>query len=552
MVKRVKVLIALAAALVASGSVAGARAGTSTVSANPSPYATPGCAAIDAQQTAQVSGIHNYVNSEVEPQVAVDPTDSAHVIGVWQQDRWTDGGNNGEVSAYSMDGGTSWSVVPQPFTACYTASGYGPALDYQRSSDPWVSIGPGKPGSVCTVGTTDCSTAYSVSLMFDETDARNGVAASASYDGGATWQQPVPIIQDPCSGAVPGYQCNPKAFILNDKESVTADPTHPGVAYTVWDRLQAPPASAPGFFHELAYKGPAFFSRTTDFGQTWSAPQEIVTTPSIDQTIGNVIVVDPTTDTLYDFFTYIQNFSSAHGNRGETIAVIKSTDGGASWSGPQTVAPEPSYGVSDPNNLDPSTNTAPAVLRVGSGLPEPAVNPSTGQLYVVWEGADTSLGEDVAYITTSSNGGAAWSTPSIVNSSTSAPAYTPSIAVTPSGTVYVTFYQWDAATSSGAEPTVLYASKSTTSGDSQTAPGFGAQSAISGEFNGLAAPWAEGYFLGDYEGLAATSGGFVAFNVLTNCDDSPPSCSAISSVVDPTSLTPTGRNATDVYAITGS
>ena len=110
-----------------------------TVSGNPSPFATPACAAIDDAQTAQVSGIYNYLNSEVEPWVAVDPTDGNHLVGSWQQDRWNDGGANGLASAYSTDGGASWTGVPLPFTSCYGAGG----LDYQRASDPWVSIGPG-------------------------------------------------------------------------------------------------------------------------------------------------------------------------------------------------------------------------------------------------------------------------------------------------------------------------------------------------------------------------------------------------------------------------
>jgi hypothetical protein len=66
----------------------------------------------------------------------------------------------------------------------------------------------------------------------------------------------------------------------------------------------------------------------------------------------------------------------------------------------QTVAPEPSNGVVDPNNVDPTTGTAPAPLRTsGSDAPQPAVS-STGQLYVTWEGADPATGTDQVYITT--------------------------------------------------------------------------------------------------------------------------------------------------------
>ena len=38
---------------------------------------------------------HHFRNSAVEPWVAVDPKDPLHLIGVWQQDRWSNGGSSG-------------------------------------------------------------------------------------------------------------------------------------------------------------------------------------------------------------------------------------------------------------------------------------------------------------------------------------------------------------------------------------------------------------------------------------------------------------------------
>jgi hypothetical protein len=222
---------------------------------------------------------------------------------------------------------------------------------------------------------------YASGIVFDETDRKSGVATSVSYDGGRTWQNSTAVIQDPCSGVkAPGYTCpNDKSFVLDDKDAITADPTMPGYAYVVWDRLVAPPSSPPGIGSLIAFKGAAFISRTTDYGQTWSAPQQIASTPAIDQTIGNVVVVDPANGTLYDFFTYVQNLANKGGNRGETIGFVRSTNHGLTWSKVQTVAPEASNGVVDPNNVDPTTGTAPAPLRTsGSDAPQPAIT-STGQ-----------------------------------------------------------------------------------------------------------------------------------------------------------------------------
>jgi hypothetical protein len=51
----------------------------------------------------------NYPNAEVEPFVAVDPTGASRLIGAFQQDRWSDGGAHGLLSAFSSDGGSTWA-----------------------------------------------------------------------------------------------------------------------------------------------------------------------------------------------------------------------------------------------------------------------------------------------------------------------------------------------------------------------------------------------------------------------------------------------------------
>jgi hypothetical protein len=528
------------------------------VSQNPSPYATPGCLALDNQR-----GSLNYLNSEVEPQAAVDPTNGQHLVGAWQQDRWSDGGAHGLVAGYSTNGGGSWTVSPLPFSVCYNASGYsGAFLDYQRASDPWVSIGPGTPNS------SSGSTAYAVSLSFDQTkyksdvNARNNaVGAATSYDGGKTWANVQPIIADPCMvGSIPspGYVCNSdKAYVFNDKESVTADPVHPGVAYAIWDRLVAPPANPlTGFQRERAYFGQSIFSKTTDYGRTWSQPALLFKQPSQNQTIGNQIVIDRQAGTVYDFFNLIQNASNSGGNRGYNVAFSKSTNGGATWTEPQVVGSMQTVGVSDPNNLNPLTNAPPAPSRTGDIIPQPAINPTNGELYVVWQDARfNGLSNDEVVVSTSNNGGATWSAPKLVNVHTGLPAYDPSIYVNAAGVVAVSYFQWST-TVRGNEPTTLFIRHSTSPGSSSTGPTFDTPVAVDGPFNNLAAPVSRGYFLGDYQGLVSNMSGFIPFYVKTNCADGgpnvQPSCRAIQSVLSPTDVTPTDTNSTDVYAAPGS
>src|SRR5947207_1999841 len=81
----------------------------------------------------------NVPNSEVEPWIDVNPANANDIVGIWQQDRWSNGGSRGFVAGVSGDAGASWTQVPIPkITLCSggTAANHG---GYQRTSDPWVS-----------------------------------------------------------------------------------------------------------------------------------------------------------------------------------------------------------------------------------------------------------------------------------------------------------------------------------------------------------------------------------------------------------------------------
>src|SRR5919204_6937003 len=61
-----------------------------SVASKPSPF-PPGCEGVPQSGTL-------YENAEVEPRVAVDPADPLHIVGVFQQDRWSNGGAHGLVA----------------------------------------------------------------------------------------------------------------------------------------------------------------------------------------------------------------------------------------------------------------------------------------------------------------------------------------------------------------------------------------------------------------------------------------------------------------------
>ena len=81
----------------------------------------------------------DWVNSELEPFVAVNPIDPANIIGVYQQDRLSFGGARGLAASVSHDGGLSWSTTYPHFTTCSggTVANHG---DYQRASEDRKSV----------------------------------------------------------------------------------------------------------------------------------------------------------------------------------------------------------------------------------------------------------------------------------------------------------------------------------------------------------------------------------------------------------------------------
>jgi hypothetical protein len=500
----------------------------------------------------------NYLRSEVEPFAAVnpDPAKPGNIITVFQQDRWDNGGAHGLAAGVTQDSGATWAVVPLPFTRC--APGTPPELQYERASDPWVSFGPGTPANGA-VG----STAYSVSISFNQSPGKNGntVGAAVSYDGGLTWQHAQSLRSDADTGVpLPVPDTNFQFF--HDKESVTADPSRPGYAYAVWDVLIGPNMKVEADLHAVAFTDYTLFSRTTDYGQTWSPARVINTsahpTGQNNQTIGNVIVVDPRNGTLYNFFNQIYNTgSNKGGNPGGThrnnVAFQKSTDAGLTWSPSKIIASLQSVGVADPNNVDPRTNEPPAPLRTGDILPMPAIDAQSGDLYVVWQDARFS-GHDEIAISMSGDGGATWTAPKRVSTPTGQPAFTGVAAVSSSGAIGVTYYQLDA-TSLGSMPTKYFIKKfaraAVTSSNAHSIDQGVTANLVAGPFNMLDAPFAVGYFTGDYQALlTAADGGFMPAFVQGACGPST-SCRALASVTPPTDRTPTENDSTDVFVGAG-
>jgi hypothetical protein len=434
----------------------------------------------------------NFVDSEVEPWVEINPTDPSNIVAFWQQDRWSNGGARGNVAGVSLDGGESFATVVVPGLSDCSGG------EFDRTTDPWLSFGPD-------------GTVHQVSLVFNndppEPDplalgGRNGVAASRSLDGGLTWSDPVLIIEDE----------DPSFF--NDKQSVTADPADPDLVYAVWDRLEQ--------VNEEDFRGPGLFARSTDGGVSWEAARESIDPGLNNQILGAQIVVLPN-GRLLNFFTEIINFrrNGSVDPTPFTLAFQRSRDRGMTFNQTRRGVP-----VDEILTLGVVTPDLQAPVRDATQLFDVAVDPRRGWVYAVWQDSRFSGGafDEVAF-TMSKNRGRTWSktikisrTPPDPVSPLRQQAFTPSIAVAGDGTVGVSYY--DVRNDVDRVPELADSFLLRCRSDCAKRRSWRDEVRLTEQsFDFLQAPTAGGLFLGDYAGLAGGRRKLAAFFQQSSTDD---------------------------------
>jgi len=422
-----------------------------------------------------------FVNAEVEPWIAVNPANAANLVAAWQQDRWTDGGSHGLTTAYSLNGGATWSqAAPIPWSTC--AGSTDP--EATRATDPWVSIGPS-------------GTAQAIALALDPNGFLTAVLASRSTDGGATWSAPATLIRDD------------DLRFFNDKESITADPTDAHFVYAVWDRIYKPGQSKgfPSQLNSFAFRGFPYLARSTDGGLTWE-PARRLSNNANQFTIGNQVVVQPD-GTLLDFTDYSTG-SGVQPSNHDWKAVYRSTDHGVTWSKAITIAQVEEVAHRIPDGTFP----------VRAGGDDIAVDPTSGDLYAVWtDGRFNDGAHNDIVLSKSTDSGLTWSAPLKVSGNpVGVDAHTPSVEVNAGGQVAVAWYDyrndvagdtaattdyWNAISSDGGGTWSELRLTSSSSFDITKAP---------------VAPASRGYFLGDYMGLASQGSVFANLYVVTTAN----------------------------------
>ena len=405
------------------------------------------------------------LDDALEPVVVVNPLNPKNVVAAWIQGLFQN-----IVAAVSLDGGRTWQQVPIPLTVCSS----GP---FRGAGDPWLSFAPN--GDL-----------HLVALVGD-TLATRVTGVSKSTDGGLHWS--VPIV-------VPN-----SADLVPDHPSLTADPTDARFVYAIWNG------------DDNGHRVPSVFSRTSDGGVTWEPARPLVQTkPQEFIQFSQVLVLpDGTLVNLYEHYAQQPNKPITE----TSMRVLRSTDRGQTWSAPQlaismtplllpngttsVVDPETGQVVNDPTN------------------PSFAVDRRNGNLYAVWEDGRFSnfQNNDVAF-SMSADGGFTWSAPIRVNQTplnvpaSSRQSFFPSVAVASDGTIGVTHYDFRFNDANPGLPTdywLVRCHPTATKPATNPANWDGEVRLTDASFNMEACGMFLGTFRpGEYYGLAAAGGDFVS------------------------------------------
>lgn len=420
-----------------------------------------------------------YRNSETEPYLAVNPTNPDNLIAGWHQDRWSNGGAQGTLAAYSFDRGVTWTEVNIPFTRC-SGGAPGSTGDFARASDPWISFGPD-------------GAAYYMALVFNTENGENGMAVAKSVDGGVTWSQPIVIRQSNAKGA--------KArAAFHDKNSLTADPFDPNLVYATWTIFRQNTTTM-------------VVARSTDGGLTWGPARpvngfEVVNPPQqVRFRQGAQIVVLPDGTLVNAFFREISDPQGGGVVTGIEQAIFRSLDQGMHWERLDTTVAQflPSGGFDVELGIP---------VRDAGALPDIAVDSNTGILYVVWQdGRLSPFGLSNILLALSTDRGDSWQGPVAITNSPTNQAFLPAVAVTENGTIGVLYYDFRNDVFGDAELTtdvwLLTANPdgSNVQEERLTNTSFDMRQMVI----------AGGYFPGDYVGLETAGNDFVAaFTVANN------------------------------------
>jgi hypothetical protein len=318
-------------------------------------------------------------DTQIEPDVEIDPNNPNVIVTTFQQGRYQDGGSVDPGYATSQDGGKTWAAGNLPLL---TVAVGGP---FDRASDAVAAIG--GDGAV-----------YLQTIAFNQNDPRSAVTVQRSDDGGLSFGPPVLVVDD--------NDIN----IFHDKNWIVVDTSaaspHRGRIYSVWSKFvtTGPVTHSPGIV-----------SYSDDRGKTWSKPASITAADANTEGVLPMVQRDGSLTVVYDVTVGPQDFETAQ----------TSHDGGVTWSVPVTVGEFLGVGVPG--------------MRTG-GLPAAAIDPANDRMYVAWQDARFNPdGLNNIVLSSSHDGGRTWSAPAQVDPKVAGlDRFTPDVAAA-GGAVHLTY-----------------------------------------------------------------------------------------------------------------
>jgi hypothetical protein len=304
-----------------------------------------------------------------EEQIWVDPTDSTILIALWRDFRL---GYRRLGVGRSTDGGNTWTDSLIRLTK------------YDKQSDPAVDVD--RNGNF-----------YLAMLDFSEEamESRSCLTFLKSTDKGQSWIGPI-VIE------------GPYGLYFEDKEFITIDRTggpHDGNLYVAWARF------TPNFDEPCAM----MFARSTDFESGFDEP--VIFDPPYDTSICGYYSlytgefaqpIVGSDGAVYIFWWALKTDSLCQAH--DFIAMVKSTDGGQTFTEPRMI--RPTYGCwQDVDGFIDVYNSPTCAADITGG-------PYDGNLYVSYGNMDTTntvyYDWNIEFIR-SADGGETWSEPYYIN-----------------------------------------------------------------------------------------------------------------------------------------
>jgi hypothetical protein len=368
-----------------------------------------------------------------EPGIAIDPRDSRHAVGVYQ---------NQTNAAWTTDGGDTWTG----------AEGTVPP-NYRVAGDVSTTVDRHGHAFLCYIAFDHTG----VTSYWGLGGSRGGIFVRRSLDGGKTWEkEPRIVVEHPVTKPSLPWEDMPSIIADTREKSPFA-----GNLYIGWIRF-------------LPDRTDMLFSRSVDDGMTWSTPKVVSSESGLprDDTGGLVAFRGAIADdgTLY-----------ATWSDGKGIVFTTSRDGGKTFARSRRVietAP-PYFSIAN--------------FSRGNGFPNIAIEPKSHRLYVSW--GDYRNGDIDIFVAASADRGKTWSAPTRVNDDPKHDGkdqFMQWIAVDPAdGSAYVMFY--DRRGDSANVKAIVVLARSTDGGRTFTnyawtdIPFDPRESSFLGDYNGLAA-----------------------------------------------------------------